>query len=102
MPLSIAETPKYLRSLQHDLVMRRVPIFWFDDVDVDEEVLYDFVAIQMAAVCGFLDVDSRSLKFQPEGQAAQSDALVAVRTVYYNSINPDKVLDLFPTSKVEV
>jgi hypothetical protein len=74
-PRAIAENAELIASLQLDLVRNGAPIYWFDDLKVDDP---SFRATQFLAAKGFFGGNDRNLHFSPSAPVTRKDALVAL------------------------
>jgi hypothetical protein len=62
-PEKIWHNKKHLRTLQNILVNAGIPLFWYDDLPVNDPA---FAAVQFLSVAGLLPVAADSLHFGPE------------------------------------
>ena len=74
-PRAIAEDAQLTSSLQLDLVRNGAPIYWFDDLKVDDP---SFRSAQFLAAKGFFGGNDRNLHFSPSAPATREEALVAL------------------------
>ena len=77
-PRAIAEDAKLTSTLQRDLVDHGAPIYWFDDLNVEDPA---FAAAQYLAAKGIFGGNDRNLHFSPSGPLTREEALVALARV---------------------
>jgi len=74
-PRAIAENAKLTTTLQVDLVRSGAPIYWFDDLKVDDPA---FPAAQLLAAKGVFGGNGQNLHFSPSAPVTRQDALIAL------------------------
>jgi FAD dependent oxidoreductase/S-layer homology domain len=74
-PRTIAEDAKLTSTLQLDLVRHGAPIYWFDDLKVDDPA---FRAAQFLAAKGIFGGNDQNLHFSPSAPVTREEALVAL------------------------
>ncbi|HET7215960.1 MAG TPA: FAD-dependent oxidoreductase [Terriglobia bacterium] len=74
-PRAIAEDEQLTSSLQLDLVSHGAPIYWFDDLKVDDP---GFGAAQFLAEKGIFGGNEQDLHFSPSAAVTRKQALVAL------------------------
>ncbi len=74
-PRAIAENAKLTTTLQLDLVRGGAPIYWFDDLKVDDPA---FAAAQFLAAKGIFGGNNQNLHFSPSALVTHEEALVAL------------------------
>ncbi|HKT12312.1 MAG TPA: FAD-dependent oxidoreductase [Terriglobia bacterium] len=74
-PRAIAEDKQLTSSLQLDLVSHGAPIYWFDDLKVNDP---GFGAAQFLAAKGIFGGNERGLHFSPSAAVTRKQALVAL------------------------
>ncbi len=74
-PRAIAEDPKLTSALQLDLVNHGVPIYWFDDLTVNDPA---FPAAEILAAKGIYGGNDRDLHFSPADSMTRQEAVVAL------------------------
>jgi len=74
-PRAIAENANLTTTIQLDLVRSGAPIYWFDDVKIDEPA---FAAAQFLAEKGIFGGNGQNLHFSPSAPVTRQQALVAL------------------------
>ncbi len=70
-PSKILKDRRLLRRLQHELVSKGSPVYWYDDVAVSHPA---FPAIQFLAVSGFMTGRDSDLHFRPDDPLTRQEA----------------------------
>lgn len=76
-PVNLAASKELVQELQHRLIDRGVPLYWFNDVPTEHP---QFAAIQKSAMAGLLNIDSETLAFGPDLRSSK-DAIANAATV---------------------